>query len=94
MGRLFTQVRQLQRHLGAGGEGRLAAAVYLGTYPDSGAFFDLVRPDGMLMALPVYVVTAILVIPIGLLVWQRTLDFVFCQSDPPMRDRDGASPPV
>lgn len=37
------------RHTAAGAPALFAAAVFLGTFPDSGAFFDLVRPDALAM---------------------------------------------
>jgi len=40
-----------RRHGGSTLVGFLAASVFLGTYPENGAFFDLVRPDAMSMGL-------------------------------------------
>lgn len=37
------------RHTGAAPPAAFAAVVFLGTFPDSGAFFDLVRPDALAM---------------------------------------------
>jgi hypothetical protein len=41
----------LRRERGTWAEGLAAAALFLSCYPDSGAFFDLVRNDGLLMGL-------------------------------------------